>query len=126
MSPLRHAVGDYLELRRGLGFKLVRTETRLRMFLSFLEERQAAERVRQGAELKSALLASLGHDLKTPLTRLRNRAEEALGVTSSAATMHSALEGEISIETTVCAPASSACRVKSPSLAPQSSTTSPA
>src|ERR1017187_7195975 len=40
--------------------------------------------------------------------------------------MHSTLEGEISIETTVCAPASSAWRVKSPSLAPQSSTTSPA
>src|ERR1022692_3589337 len=40
--------------------------------------------------------------------------------------MHSTLEGEISIETTVCAPASSAWRVKSPSLAPQSKTTSPA
>ena len=35
-----------------------------------LEERQDAERVRQGAELKSALLASLGHDLKTPLTAI--------------------------------------------------------
>lgn len=38
--------------------------------VKFLEERQAAERVRQGAELKSALLASLGHDLKTPLTAI--------------------------------------------------------
>jgi two-component system, OmpR family, sensor histidine kinase KdpD len=35
-----------------------------------LEERQDSERVRQGAELKSALLASLGHDLKTPLTAI--------------------------------------------------------
>jgi two-component system sensor histidine kinase KdpD len=35
-----------------------------------LEERRDAERVRQGAELKSALLASLGHDLKTPLTAI--------------------------------------------------------
>ena len=33
-----------------------------------LEERKEAEVIRRGAELKSALLASLGHDLKTPLT----------------------------------------------------------
>jgi two-component system sensor histidine kinase KdpD len=33
-----------------------------------LEERKEAEVVRRGAELKAALLASLGHDLKTPLT----------------------------------------------------------
>jgi two-component system, OmpR family, sensor histidine kinase KdpD len=33
-----------------------------------LEERSEAEVVRRGAELKSALLASLSHDLKTPLT----------------------------------------------------------
>jgi two-component system sensor histidine kinase KdpD len=33
-----------------------------------LEERKEAELVRRSAELKSALLASLGHDLRTPLT----------------------------------------------------------
>ena len=33
-----------------------------------LEERKEAEVVRRGAQLKSALLASLSHDLKTPLT----------------------------------------------------------
>ncbi len=33
-----------------------------------LEERREAEVVRRGAELKSALLAALSHDLKTPLT----------------------------------------------------------
>jgi two-component system sensor histidine kinase KdpD len=33
-----------------------------------LEERKEAEIVRRGAELKSALLASLSHDLRTPLT----------------------------------------------------------
>jgi two-component system sensor histidine kinase KdpD len=38
--------------------------------VKFLEERQSAERHRQEAELKSALLASLGHDLKTPLTAI--------------------------------------------------------
>jgi len=35
-----------------------------------LEERRDADRIRQGAELKTALLASLGHDLKTPLTAI--------------------------------------------------------
>ena len=37
---------------------------------NMLEERRDAERVRQGAELKTVLLASLGHDLKTPLTAI--------------------------------------------------------
>ncbi len=37
----------------------------------FLEERKAGELTRQSEELKSALLASLGHDLRTPLTAIR-------------------------------------------------------
>jgi two-component system sensor histidine kinase KdpD len=37
---------------------------------TLVEERQEAERMRQSAELKSALLSSLGHDLKTPLTAI--------------------------------------------------------
>ena len=37
----------------------------------FLQERKAAELARQSEELKSALLASLGHDLRTPLTAIR-------------------------------------------------------
>jgi two-component system sensor histidine kinase KdpD len=37
----------------------------------FLEERKMAELARQSDELKSALLASLGHDLRTPLTAIR-------------------------------------------------------
>jgi two-component system sensor histidine kinase KdpD len=36
--------------------------------ISLLEERKETELVRRSAELKSALLASLGHDLRTPLT----------------------------------------------------------
>jgi two-component system sensor histidine kinase KdpD len=36
-----------------------------------LNERREAEIVRRGAELKSALLAALSHDLRTPLTALR-------------------------------------------------------
>ena len=38
---------------------------------SFLEERKAAELTRQSEELKATLLASLGHDLRTPLTAIR-------------------------------------------------------
>jgi len=37
----------------------------------FLEERKVAELTRQSEELKTALLASLGHDLRTPLTAIR-------------------------------------------------------
>jgi two-component system, OmpR family, sensor histidine kinase KdpD len=37
----------------------------------FLAEREAADRLRQKAELASTLLASLSHDLKTPLTAVR-------------------------------------------------------
>jgi two-component system sensor histidine kinase KdpD len=36
----------------------------------FLEERKAGELTRQSEELKTALLASLGHDLRTPLTAI--------------------------------------------------------
>src|SRR5262249_36768480 len=39
--------------------------------VQLLEERKAAERARQSEELRSALLASLGHDLRTPLTAIR-------------------------------------------------------
>ncbi len=39
--------------------------------VQFLEERKAAELARQSDELKSALLASLAHDLRTPLTAIR-------------------------------------------------------
>jgi two-component system sensor histidine kinase KdpD len=37
----------------------------------FLEERKSAELTRQSEALKTALLASLGHDLRTPLTAIR-------------------------------------------------------
>lgn len=38
---------------------------------SLLDDRKAAEIARRGEELKTALLASLGHDLRTPLTAIR-------------------------------------------------------
>lgn len=37
----------------------------------FLDERRAAEVTRRSDELKTAVLASLGHDLRTPLTAIR-------------------------------------------------------
>jgi two-component system, OmpR family, sensor histidine kinase KdpD len=44
----------------------------------FLEERKVAELARQSEELKSALLTSLGHDLRTPLTAVRIAATNLL------------------------------------------------
>jgi two-component system sensor histidine kinase KdpD len=41
----------------------------------FLEDRKSADLARQGEQLKSALLASLGHDLRTPLTAIRVAAD---------------------------------------------------
>src|SRR5437899_138245 len=45
----------------------------------FLDERKSAELSRQSEELKSALLASLGHDLRTPLTAIRVAASNLQG-----------------------------------------------
>lgn len=39
--------------------------------VAFLEERKSADLARQGEALTSTLLASLGHDLRTPLTAIR-------------------------------------------------------
>jgi two-component system sensor histidine kinase KdpD len=39
--------------------------------VQFLDDRKAADLARQSEALKSALLASLGHDLRTPLTAIR-------------------------------------------------------
>jgi two-component system sensor histidine kinase KdpD len=45
----------------------------------FLVEREAANRVRQKADLAATLLASLSHDLKTPLTAIRVAVENLRG-----------------------------------------------
>lgn len=39
--------------------------------VQFLDERKAGELTRQSEQLKTAILASLGHDLRTPLTAIR-------------------------------------------------------
>jgi two-component system, OmpR family, sensor histidine kinase KdpD len=49
----------------------------------FLAERDAAELVRQKADLASTLLASLSHDLKTPLTAIRVAVENLRGELSA-------------------------------------------
>lgn len=46
--------------------------------VALLDERETAELSRQREELKSALLASIAHDLKTPLTAIRVAAENLL------------------------------------------------
>ena len=43
MNILRQAVDDYLELRRGLGFKLVNHGACLVEFVSFLEQRKTSQ-----------------------------------------------------------------------------------
>ena len=45
----------------------------------FLEDRKTAELTRQSEELKTALLASIGHDLRTPLTAIRVAATNLQG-----------------------------------------------
>ena len=45
----------------------------------FLSEREAADLVRQKADLAATLLASLSHDLKTPLTAIRAAVENLRG-----------------------------------------------
>jgi two-component system sensor histidine kinase KdpD len=49
----------------------------------FLEERKSAELVRQSEALKTALLASIGHDLRTPLTAIRVAANNLKATTLS-------------------------------------------
>ncbi|HEV3140020.1 MAG TPA: DUF4118 domain-containing protein [Vicinamibacterales bacterium] len=53
--------------------------------VQFLEERKTAELARQRDELQSALLAALGHDLRTPLTAIRVAASnlQASGLSES-------------------------------------------
>ena len=50
----------------------------------FLAERDAADMVRQKADLAATLLASLSHDLKTPLTAIRVAVENLRGDLSAA------------------------------------------
>jgi two-component system, OmpR family, sensor histidine kinase KdpD len=47
--------------------------------LQLLDERKEADMVRRGADLKSALLASLSHDLRTPLTAVTVAANNLRG-----------------------------------------------
>lgn len=68
MSKLGKAVDQYLALRRALGFKLGRTETRLRQFLAFMEGKRAP-RITTGLALEFATEASQ-LDPKTKANRL--------------------------------------------------------
>jgi len=63
--------------------------------VQFLREREAAEIVRQKADLASTLLASLSHDLRTPLTAIRvaveNLRQESLPLESRREQVRAAL-----------------------------------
>ncbi len=62
----------------------------------FLTEREAAESLKQRADLAAALLASLSHDLRTPLTAIRvavgNLGEPAIGADERRSQSHLALQ----------------------------------
>ena len=68
MSKLGKGVADYLALRRALGFKLGRTETRLRQFLAFMEGKRTT-RITTALALEFATEASQ-LDPKTKAHRL--------------------------------------------------------
>ena len=68
MKALRQAAADYLALRRSLGFKLSRTGTRLRQFLSFMAERKRT-RITTALALEFATLDQR-LSLKTRASRL--------------------------------------------------------
>jgi hypothetical protein len=57
VSKLGRAVAHYLALRRALGFKLGRTETRLRQFLAFMEGKRTT-RITTSMALEFATEAS--------------------------------------------------------------------
>ena len=56
MSKLHKAVDHYVALRRGLGFKLGRTETRLRQFLVFMKDKRST-RITTALALEFAMQA---------------------------------------------------------------------
>ena len=62
MDPEEAEVGRHSQTGRGLLLVIDASSERVRL---------EAELARQSSDLKSALLASLGHDLKTPLTAIR-------------------------------------------------------
>ena len=63
MNRLRKAVRDYLTMRRGLGFKLVRHEAGLREFVSFLAAKTQPARITVNLALEWATQACPSHTL---------------------------------------------------------------
>ncbi len=60
MSPLRHALADYLAMRRALGYQLARTEKLLAQFLTYLED-CGEERLSTNTALAWATLPTDAH-----------------------------------------------------------------
>ena len=62
MTALQQALGDYLRLRRGLGYELERDEPQLKQFLAFLEQ-EGAERVTTELALRWARMPANQHPI---------------------------------------------------------------
>ena len=62
MTALQQALGDYLRLRRGLGYELERDEPQLKQFLAFLEL-EGAERVTTELALRWARMPANQHPI---------------------------------------------------------------
>jgi hypothetical protein len=54
VSPLDDQLGDYLRIRRALGYKLARTEKLLAQYIAFLEERDERDHDREHARVGDA------------------------------------------------------------------------
>ena len=62
MTALQQALGDYLKLRRGLGYELERDEPQLKQFLAFLEQ-EGAERITTELALRWARMPANQHPI---------------------------------------------------------------
>jgi integrase/recombinase XerD len=62
MTALQQALGDYLRLRRGLGYELERDEPQLEQFVAFLEQ-EGAERVTTELALRWARMPANQHPI---------------------------------------------------------------
>ena len=75
MNPLAKGIRDYLALRRGLGFKLVRHEAGLKEFASFLARKRSSH-------ITVDLGIGVGNPACPPRSRLNGRRDSALCVAS--------------------------------------------
>ena len=71
MTDLRKGIRDYLMLRRGLGFQLVKHEARLEEFASFLERKGSARITSELAVSSTLGLAAIPVGPRSPVLLFR-------------------------------------------------------